>query len=70
MGGGDKCLRVIGGRPILARVIDRLRPQVADIVINANEGADRFAPFGFPVVADSITGYAGPSPACTRVSNG
>ena len=34
--------------------------QVADIVINANEGGDRFTPFGFPVVADSIAGYAGP----------
>ena len=60
MGGGDKCLRLIGGRPILAHIIDRLRPQVADIVINANEGAERFAPFGLPVVADGIAGYAGP----------
>ena len=60
MGGGDKCLRVVGGRPILERIIDRLQVQVADIVINANEGGDRFTPFGFPVVADSIAGYAGP----------
>ena len=60
MGGGDKCLRMVGGRPILSRVIDRLRPQVSDIVINANEDAGRFAAFGLPVVADSISGYAGP----------
>ncbi|MEZ5827093.1 MAG: molybdenum cofactor guanylyltransferase MobA [Hyphomicrobiales bacterium] len=60
MGGGDKCLRMIGGRAILARVIDRLRPQVSDIAINANEDPDRFAAFGLPVVADSIAGYAGP----------
>ena len=36
MGGGDKCLRSLGGRPILARIIERLQPQVADLVINAN----------------------------------
>ena len=60
MGGGDKCLRMLGGRTILARIIDRLRPQVSDIVINANGDATRFAAFGVPVVADSIVGYAGP----------
>jgi molybdopterin-guanine dinucleotide biosynthesis protein A len=60
MGGGDKCLRMLGGRTILARIIDRLTPQVSDIVINANGDASRFAVFGVPVVADSIVGYAGP----------
>lgn len=60
MGGGDKCLRQLGGKPILARVIDRLGPQVADIVINANGDASRFAVFHLPVVADSISGFSGP----------
>jgi molybdopterin-guanine dinucleotide biosynthesis protein A len=60
MGGGDKCLRMLGGRTILARIIDRLRPQVSDILINANGDASRFAAFGVPVVADSIAGYVGP----------
>jgi molybdopterin-guanine dinucleotide biosynthesis protein A len=60
MGGGDKCLRMLGGRPILARIIDGLRPQVADIIINANGNESRFAAFGCPVVADSVAGYAGP----------
>jgi molybdopterin-guanine dinucleotide biosynthesis protein A len=60
MGGGDKCLRPLGGRPILGHVVARLRPQVADMIINANEKAQRFAAFGLPVVADSIAGYAGP----------
>lgn len=60
MGGGDKCLRVIHGKPILARIIARLRPQVSDIIINANGDEARFAAFGLPVVADSIAGYAGP----------
>ena len=60
MGGGDKCLRSLGGRPILARIIERLRPQVTDLVINANGGSSRFAPFDLPVVSDSVVGFAGP----------
>ena len=60
MGGGDKCLRLLGGRPILAHIIERLKPQVSDIVINANGDASRFARFGLPVVADSVAGFAGP----------
>lgn len=60
MGGGDKCLRMLGGRPILARIIERLKPQVSDMVINANGEASRFARFGLPVVADSVSGFAGP----------
>jgi molybdenum cofactor guanylyltransferase len=60
MGGGDKCLRMLGGRPILARIIERLQPQVSEIVVNANGDETRFAAFGLPVVADSIAGFAGP----------
>lgn len=60
MGGGDKCLRPLAGRPILAYIIERLRPQVSDMIINANEDISRFAGFGLPVVSDSIAGYAGP----------
>ena len=36
MGGGDKCLLPLGGRPVLASVLAGLKPQVSDIVINAN----------------------------------
>lgn len=60
MGGGDKCLRLLGGKPILARIIDRLNPQVSDAVINANGDPSRFADFGLPVVPDSVAGYQGP----------
>ena len=60
MGGGDKCLRSLGGRSILARIIERLQPQVTDLVINANGESSRFAPFGLPVVSDSVVGFAGP----------
>jgi molybdopterin-guanine dinucleotide biosynthesis protein A len=60
MGGGDKCLRPLGGRPILAHVVERLRPQVDALVLNANGDPARFAGFGLPVVADVVEGFAGP----------
>ena len=45
---------------MLARVLERFVPQVATVVINANEDDARFSPFGLPVVGDSVEGYAGP----------
>jgi len=60
MGGGDKCLRPLGGQPILARVIARARPQVGPLVLNANGDPARFAEFGLPVAADAVAGFAGP----------
>ena len=60
MGGGDKCLRLLAGQPILTHVIERLRPQVSALVINANGDPARFADFELPVVADVIEGFAGP----------
>ncbi len=60
MGGGDKCLLPLGGRPLLEHVIARARPQVATLVLNANGDPERFAAFGLPVVADTIEGFAGP----------
>jgi len=60
MGGGDKSLRLLAGRPLLQYVIDRLRPQVDALVLNANGDPARFAGFGLPVVADSVPDFAGP----------
>jgi len=60
MGGGDKALRLLGGMSLLERVIDRLRPQVDALVLNANGDPGRFAQFGLPVVADSIPDFVGP----------
>ena len=60
MGGGDKGLLTLGRHSLLDHVIDRLSPQVAGVALNANGEPDRFARFGLPVLADSITGYAGP----------
>jgi molybdenum cofactor guanylyltransferase len=60
MGGGDKGLRMVGGQPLLAHVLDRLRPQVDAIVLNANGDPARFADWGLPVVADSLPDWPGP----------
>lgn len=60
MGGGDKPLREIGGRTLLARAIERLAPQCEALIVNANGDPARFAFLGLPVVADSIEGFAGP----------
>ena len=60
MGGGDKCLRLLAGKPILAHIIERARPQVEALALNANGDPARFAAFGLPVVADSVAGFAGP----------
>ena len=60
MGGGDKGLLPLGGGTLLSSVIDRLVPQVADVALNANGDATRFAGFGLPVLADSIDGFVGP----------
>lgn len=60
MGGGDKGLRELAGKPMLVHVIDRLGPQVGRMIINANGDPRRFATFGLDVVADTLTGFVGP----------
>lgn len=60
MGGQEKAMLAMAGKPMLAHVIARLAPQVGALVINANGDPGRFAPFDLPVVADTIEGYAGP----------
>ena len=60
MGGGDKALIRIGNETILQRALARLKPQTSGIVLNANGDPARFASFGLPVVADSVSDFAGP----------
>ncbi len=60
MGGGDKCLLDLGGVTLLQNAIRKLKPQVADLVINANGGPERFASLGVPVAPDTIGGFPGP----------
>ncbi|HEX2655437.1 MAG TPA: molybdenum cofactor guanylyltransferase MobA [Xanthobacteraceae bacterium] len=60
MGGGDKALIEIGGKTILERTLARFAPQCAGVVINANGDPARFARFNLPIIADNVTGFAGP----------
>jgi molybdenum cofactor guanylyltransferase len=60
MGGGDKCLKLLAGRPILAYVLERLDGQAERILLNANGDVRRFAAWGMPVAADVVTGFGGP----------
>ncbi len=60
MGGGDKCLRTLGGTTLLARAIARARPQVDTLMLNANGDPARFESYGLPVAPDVIEGFAGP----------
>jgi molybdenum cofactor guanylyltransferase len=60
MGGTDKCLAAVSGQALLGRVVERVRPQVSRLAINANGDISRFDRFGVPVIADRIAGHAGP----------
>ena len=60
MGGGDKALLPLGGRPLLAHVAARLAPQCAELLLNANGDPARMADFALPIVPDSIPDHAGP----------
>jgi molybdopterin-guanine dinucleotide biosynthesis protein A len=60
MGGVDKGLELLSGKPMIAHVIARLAPQVDEILINANQNLGTYAKFGCRVVPDEVGGYAGP----------
>ena len=60
MGGVDKGLVPIHGRPMIAWVIDALRPQVSDVLINANRNHDRYGEFACPVIDDGDSEFRGP----------
>lgn len=60
MGGVDKGLVELHGRPMAAHVLERLAPQVNEVLINANQNAERYAAFGHEVFPDQIGGFAGP----------
>ena len=60
MGSVDKGLIPLHGRPMVQHVLDRFRPQVDEILINANQHRAEYEAFGHPVLADAISGFAGP----------
>ena len=60
MGGVDKGLAPFRGKPMVAHAIERLAPQVDEILVNANRNPEAYARFGHRVIADEIPGFAGP----------
>ena len=60
MGGVDKGLVLLDGRPMVAHVLARLVPQVGEVLVNANQNLDRYRALGHPVVLDEVGGFAGP----------
>jgi molybdopterin-guanine dinucleotide biosynthesis protein A len=60
MGGVDKGLKLLRGKPMVAWVIERFAPQVHEVLVNANQNLERYAAFGHRLIPDAIQGYAGP----------
>ncbi len=64
MGGADKGLQMLHGRPLAAHALERLAPQVGALMISANRHPDRYAtlgaPYGAEVIADTLPDFAGP----------
>jgi molybdenum cofactor guanylyltransferase len=60
MGGVDKGLKLLQGKPMVAWAIERFAPQVDELLINANQNLDTYGGFGYRVIPDTIAGFAGP----------
>jgi molybdopterin-guanine dinucleotide biosynthesis protein A len=60
MGGVDKGLQMLNGKPMVAWVLERLEPQVGTVLINANQNPETYGRFGSAVIPDRIVGFAGP----------
>jgi len=60
MGGVNKGLTPLRGRPMVAWALERLAPQVGELLINANQNLEQYRALGYPVISDEIGGFAGP----------
>lgn len=60
MGGVDKGLEPLRGKPMAQWVLERLAPQVDEVLINANQNTDAYGALGCRVVGDTVGGFAGP----------
>lgn len=60
MGGQDKGLQILGKQSLIEHVINRLKPQIHSISINANRSQTEYAKFGFPVFSDELPDFQGP----------
>jgi molybdenum cofactor guanylyltransferase len=60
MGSVDKGLKPLGGKTMVAWVAERFAPQVAEVMVNANQNVEQYQMLGYRVVSDAIGGFAGP----------
>ena len=60
MGGVDKGLQLFNGTPLIQHAIDRLQPQVGQLLINANRHLEVYRAHGLPVLTDDLADFAGP----------
>jgi molybdopterin-guanine dinucleotide biosynthesis protein A len=60
MGGADKGLLLLRGRPLIAWVLERIVPQVDEVLVSANRNLEAYQSFGHPVLTDSLPDFPGP----------
>lgn len=60
LGGVDKGLQPLAGQPLAARILERIQPQVKEVLINCNRNSDAYGRFGCRLVPDRISGFPGP----------
>lgn len=56
----DKSFIKLGEISLIQRTINKLQPQIRELVISANSAPDKFSSFNLPVIKDTIEGNAGP----------
>ena len=60
MGGTDKAMQMLGSKPLIGWVLERLRPQVEEILINTNQKNPAYQDWGLTLFRDEISGFVGP----------
>jgi len=60
MGGSAKALQPLLQRPLISWVVERLRPQVAEVIVSANRDLERYTEIGDRVVTDQSADFSGP----------
>ena len=60
LGGQDKGLVIYKGKPLIAHVLERIQPQVEQILISANRNQSKYQKYGYTVINDELSNFQGP----------
>jgi molybdopterin-guanine dinucleotide biosynthesis protein A len=60
MGGVVKAHKLLSGKPLIQHVIDRIVPQVSQLVLSVESVSEEFTPYGLAQLADPEPGSCGP----------